>query len=117
MFQTSIFQHDPEGARIAADVAIEQVAQGAGAKWIDEAKAIAREFVGINGPHSFITAEIRAYAMAKGFETEGDPRVWGAVTRQLEREGVIVRVGIANPRHAHGAPLSVWQSSVYAELN
>jgi hypothetical protein len=58
------------------------------------------------------TSEALKDAFAKlNEELPAEPRVWGAVIRQLQRDGLIAHMGYStyqNPA-GHGRPISIWK--------
>ncbi len=80
--------------------------------WMDKAVGYVRLHALVH--RTFMTEDAKAMAEQDGFAQCGDPRVWGNVMRQAQRDGIVVHDGYAPANSSNRAPKCRWRSLVIA---
>lgn len=64
-------------------------------------------------PEGFMTEDVRVWAKKLGFPEPPDNRAWGAIAKQLSKEGHIKSQGFDKQKSAncHGAPKTLWRKA------
>lgn len=105
-----------EAARAARDKGIKRAADHADAvhpRWTDMAFDALRAFLATRGHtklRPFTSEDVRLHADRLGLPEPPSLRAWGNVYRRAVKEGLIVKVGVAQSRaaHCHCSFVSQW---------
>lgn len=79
------------------------------ANWSERADMHVTMYADKMHPLRFVIEDARAFAYAHGLEKPPEPRAWGAVTRRLQRNGVIVADGTLPAVSSRGSPKVAWR--------
>jgi hypothetical protein len=76
--------------------------------WSTRAYVCLAEFCRERGALTFLTEDVRAFALNRNLPPPPDGRAWGAVIQRAAREGLIVRMGYAAAKSSNLSPKVLW---------
>lgn len=78
--------------------------------WIERALGYVREFSAYaEGP--FLTEQVREFAHSGGLAQPANAKVWGAVMRKAQRQGIVRAFAFAPARSSNGSPKVLWRAT------